>query len=55
MTMPSPTSGKLLRIKRIGGGDVTLSGTFSDGSPILLEEDGAAVSCVGDGSSWHIM
>ena len=55
MTMPSPTSGKLLRIKRIGGGDVTLSGTFSDGSPILLEEDGAAVSCVGDGSNWHIM
>lgn len=55
MTMPSPTSGKLLRIKRTGGGDVTLSGTFSDGSPILLEEDGAAVSCVGDGSSWHIM
>ena len=55
LTMPSPTSGKLLRIKRIGGGDVTLSGTFSDGSPIILEEVGAAVACVGDGSSWHIM
>ena len=55
MTMPSPTSGKLLRIKRVGGGDVTLSGTFSDGSPIILEEVGAAVACVGDGSSWHIM
>ncbi len=55
MTMPSPTSGKLLRIKRTGGGDVTLSGTFSDGSPIILEEVGAAVACVGDGSSWHIM
>ena len=55
LTMPSPTSGKLLRIKRTGGGDVTLSGTFSDGSPIILEEVGAAVACVGDGSSWHIM
>lgn len=55
LTMPSPTSGKLLRIKRIGGGDVTLSGTFSDGSPIILEEVGAAVACVGDGSNWHIM
>ena len=54
-TMPSPTSGKLLRVKRTGGGNVTLSGTFSDGSPVVLEADGAAIACIGDGSSWHIV
>ena len=69
VTLPSGEQGKVIRIKREASGpdastsDVTLSAvtgeSFDDGSPIVLETAGAAITCVYDGvagsGKWYII
>ena len=65
VTLPSGDQGKVIRIKRdsTSTADVTLSPasgeSFDDGSPIILETAGAAITCVFDGAAgsgiWYII
>ena len=67
LDLPAGSDGKVVRIKRKGSNDITLSASVagntiadeSNGDLIVLESDGAAVTCVFSGSAasgdWYII
>ena len=61
LTLPSASSveGKMLKIKRKGGGNAvtldTASGTIDGASTIILESDFAAVTIISDGTNFFVL